>query len=682
MTSTPPELAEPFLRNVLGTFGIDVKYSRAQGNTLIRQEADGTEVPVLDMVGGYGSLIFGHHHPGIVAAAMAHLESRTPILSQFSQQPVASEVAARLNAIARRELEPDQTYSCTFANSGAEAIEVAVKHAELDRVLRLRGLLGELEQSTEAVTAAGAAGTPVAGGEELDSLLARAADANAQTLGRPPLFLALQGGFHGKLMGSVQLTHNPDFRTPFQGLAAQCRFVPVGDAQALRETVNAERAVLLEPVIADGVISLREREFPVFTAFLLEPIQGEGGVRVLTKEFARVIQDVCGEIDCSIVVDEIQTGVGRTGAFFASSHIDLHGDFYALAKSLSGGITKTAVVLVRESRYRREFELLHSSTFAKDSFSSAVALKVLDMLEADDGRAYRLASERGERLLGMLRRVQSDFPDVVADVRGTGLFTGLEFADQSAAASAVIRDRFLAGTFGYALAGYLLHRHGIRVLPTASATSTLRFQPSVYVTDAEIDRLEAALRTLAGILRAQDAVHLVQFLTGTPQAVADDEARDFGVPAAPAAEVDPSTTVAYVGHLADVAALRGIDPSLAVLEDEALEGLVARWAPAPAMTPLAPAACVSPEGEEVQVVIYPLLLSAGSVRGMAAAGALDALREHLRTIAGAGHQRVVVDPLLAEVLDGVPAGAGGADPLAWLHQAAALDQKFTWPPRH
>lgn len=679
MTTTPAELAEPFLRNVLGTFGIDVKYSRAKGNTLFRSTEDGAEVPVLDMVGGYGSLIFGHHHPDIVAAAKAHLESETPILAQFSQHPAASAVAAKLDEIARRELEPDQTYSCTFANSGAEAIEVAAKHAELDRVLRLRDLMTEVEHSTRAAVAAHAAGAAIAGDEPLDDLLARVTAVNSQSVSRQPLFLALQGGFHGKLMGSVQLTHNPDFRTPFQNLAAQCRFVPIGDEAALRAVVEAERTVVLEPVVRDGVVSVREREFPAFTAFLVEPIQGEGGVRVLTREFARVIQDVCAELNCSLIVDEIQTGVGRTGTFFASAHIDLHGDFYALAKSLSGGLTKTAVVLVRESRYHPQFELVHSSTFAKDSLSSAVALRVLEMLEADDGRAYRMASERGERLLGALRRVQSEFPDVLKEVRGAGLFTGLEFAEQSTAASPVIRDRFLAGTFGYALSGYLLHRHGIRALPTASATSTLRFQPSVYVTDDEIDRLETALRSLARILRAQDAVHLVQFLTGAPAVVADDEVRDFRAPVTPSRETDRSDTVAYVSHLADTAALRGIDPSLAVLDDKALEGLVTRWAPAPAMAPLTPVACTSPEGEEVNVVLYPLLLSGETLRGMAAAGALGTLQEHLRTVVAAGHRRVVVDPVLAELMSEDLPGAGEAEGWEWLHHIAYLDGRFVWP---
>ncbi|NEE51064.1 aminotransferase class III-fold pyridoxal phosphate-dependent enzyme, partial [Streptomyces sp. SID8455] len=127
-----------------------------------------------------------------------------------------------------------------------------------------------------------------------------------------------------------------------------------------------------------------EREFPVFCAFVVEPIQGEGGIRVLSEEFAREIQEFSAAIGCPVVVDEIQSGMGRTGTLLASSALGLRGDYYTLAKTLGGGIAKTSVMLVRQAYYRKEFEIVHSSTFAKDSFSCHIALKVLELLEADD----------------------------------------------------------------------------------------------------------------------------------------------------------------------------------------------------------------------------------------------------------------------------------------------------------
>ncbi|MEU6670381.1 aminotransferase class III-fold pyridoxal phosphate-dependent enzyme [Streptomyces sp. NPDC046727] len=164
---------------------------------------------------------------------------------------------------------------------------------------------------------------------------------------------------------------------------------------------------------------------------MLEPIQGEAGIRVLDREAVRRVQEECARADCPIVVDEVQSGMGRSGAFFAASHPGLQGDYFTLAKSLGGGVAKAAMTLVRTSRYRKEFELVHSSTYAKDSFSTLIAGRTVALLEADGGRAYRLAEERGNRLLAMLEGLRKEYGTVVKDVRGRGLMAGLEFHDQS-----------------------------------------------------------------------------------------------------------------------------------------------------------------------------------------------------------------------------------------------------------
>ncbi|WP_282697078.1 aminotransferase class III-fold pyridoxal phosphate-dependent enzyme [Streptomyces sp. CC208A] len=522
--STELELAEPHLREVLSTVGLDVEYVRSEGNTLYRLDADGREIAVLDYAGGYGSLMFGHNHPALTARAKQLLDEGTPTHAQFSRHPYANRVATELNRIVHRELGDDEPYFAIFANSGAEAIEAAVKHAELDRGARAAALVDEIETHAAAVRETAASGTAViAGGalarlglddsadgaHDVERLLAGIARHNAEQRSRPPLFLTLEGSFHGKLVGSVQLTHNAGYRTPFSSLAAQARFVPLDRPEELRKTVENERGTLLDPVIADGVVDVVEREYPVFCAFLVEPIQGEGGINVLSEAFAREIQEVCAAIDCPVVIDEIQCGMGRTGTFLASSAIGLKGDYYALAKSLGGGIAKSAVMLVREARYRREFELVHSSTFAKDSFSCHIALQVLGMLEAEDGRAYRIAAERGRALAGALTSVLGAFPTVLREVRGKGLMLGLDFADQADSPSPVLRELSAAGFLGYAIAGYLLREHRIRTFPTASAVNTLRFEPSLLLTDEEIGRLETALRDVCAVLREQDGNRLL-----------------------------------------------------------------------------------------------------------------------------------------------------------------------------
>lgn len=511
------EFAEAYLGGWLSSVGLDVEYIRAERNTLYRRGVGDQEIAVLDFAGGYGSLMLGHNHPEIVAYARELLAAQIPVHAQFSRNPSANEVAAALNAIIHRELRNDEPFLAIFANSGAEAVEAAIKHAEFDRVIRVTELLDEVEANASAAAAAMLGGAtlaadayamagldaPAAGVDGFETVLIEVRRRAAALSARPPLFLALEGSFHGKLVGSVQLTHNPAYRLPFSALAAEARFVPLDRPAVLKTIIEDERASLLNFVVDDAVVRLVERDFPVFGGFLIEPIQGEGGINMITADLAREIQQTCVAVGCPVIVDEIQSGMGRSGSFLASSRIGLHGDYYTLAKSLGGGVAKVSVLLVRQSRYRPDFEIVHSSTFAKDAFSCRVALKVLELLEADGGRAYQLVDDLGGKLIAMLETIRADFPEVIRDVRGTGLMLGLEFHDQSTAASAAIRDN--AAVLGYVLAGYLLQAHDIRTFPTASAVNTLRFEPSIYLTDAEIGRLDVALRGACTVLRGQDA---------------------------------------------------------------------------------------------------------------------------------------------------------------------------------
>lgn len=524
--ATEPQLTEPYLATVLSSSGLGVEYVRAEGNTVFHLDAVGNEIPVTDYCGGYASLILGHNNAEITAHAKAVLDSGVPVYAQFSRHPVANRLAAKLNEIVARETGTTGPYFAQFASTGAEAIETGVKHAEFDRVLKVAALMGEIEAHVEqAREAAGKGSLTVAdsahrraaveaSAESPQDAFEQLADAvarhNGEVAGRPPVLLALEGSFHGKLMGSVQLTHNSGFRSAFGGLGAQALFVPHDQPDVLTKTVDGirEQARVLDIVVTDGVADVVERDFPAFCAFLVEPIQGEGGIRELDRNAAAHIQRVTADADCPLLIDEIQTGLGRTGAFLASSHVGLRGDYYVLSKSLGGGIAKSSVVLVHQSRYRGEFELIHSSTFAKDGFSTAIALKVLELLEADDGAAYRQVVERGEMLRAALDRVRADYPEVVKDTRGKGLLQGLEFHDQSKSASPTISSSAQGGILGYVAAGYLLGAHRIRVLPTASAPDTLRFAPSLHLTDEEIGGLETALRDWCGLLRDEDEQRL------------------------------------------------------------------------------------------------------------------------------------------------------------------------------
>ncbi|MFD0395971.1 aminotransferase class III-fold pyridoxal phosphate-dependent enzyme [Streptomyces nogalater] len=199
-------LAEPHLAEVLTTVSLDVEYVRAAGNHLFRLDDNGREVPVLDFVGGFGSVLLGHNDPEIVTYARKLLDNQLPIHAQFSRASHANRLAAALNEILQREHGDDERYFAIFANSGAEAIEAAIKHAELGRTLRVAALTGEIEANVEAARAlvragqavvadsafdrAGVRERPQGPGARFDALVAGIERHNARRLSAPPLFLA------------------------------------------------------------------------------------------------------------------------------------------------------------------------------------------------------------------------------------------------------------------------------------------------------------------------------------------------------------------------------------------------------------------------------------------------------------------------------------------------------------
>ena len=650
----PTRFSDSCLTELLGAFGTDVEYVRAKGDTLFHRAGDGTEVAVLDLLSGVGSLILGHNHPDLVAEAKKFLDADSPVHTQVSVHNGADEVGRLLNEIIQREFPGAENYLISLANSGAEAVEGAVKHAEFDRLHKAMRLIEEIEWNAGNALAAvrsgavalpgGLSGRPApATVEEFESALTELLAGNREKLGKPPVFFALERSFHGKLVGSVQLTHGPSYRAPFAALGLATRFVPPEQPEVLRRIAGEERVTVHDVVVRDGRIDIVERDFPVFAALIVEPVQSEGGIHVLTEEFAAAVREICDDIGCPVIVDEIQSGMGRTGAFFAGSLNGFRGDYFTLSKSLGGGLAKVSATLVRESLYRKEFEFVHSSTFGRDGFSTAIALKTLRLLEADGGKAYVRAAERGERLLEMLRGLAGAYPDVIADVRGRGLLIGLEFTGPYTATSAVIRQHALSGTFGQVVAGYLLRVHGIRMLPTGSAPNVLRIEPSIYLGDDDIAHLESALTDLCTVLRNQDALHLVHPVI-SPETRTTVAVRDFSTaPAHQAAQPDdqpPARKVAVISYLPTPGTLRELDPSLGELDDDQLELYGRRIEPLKAMPPLPPTRIDSPLGTSVELTVYPLTVTAQRMAERIRLGQHDEIRQdveaYLRIIKSLG----------------------------------------------
>ena len=267
-----------------------------------------------------------------------------------------------------------------------------------------------------------------------------------------PRVLALQGAFHGRTMGSLALTHKAAYREPFEPLPAGVEFLPAGDVGALEAALG-----------------------PDVAALVVEPIQGEAGVRELPEGYLRAAREATARSGALLVVDEVQTGMGRTGAWMAH-HLLAPGvtpDVVTLAKGLGGGFPVGAVVA-----HGQAARLLgpgqHGTTFGGNPVACAAALAVIDTLEHDDllARAARL----GRAWAGQLAALEG-----VAEVRGRGLLLGVGLEERVGPASEVAEE--LAGR------GFIVN---------APRPDTLRLAPPLILPEADAQAFTAVLGRVLG----------------------------------------------------------------------------------------------------------------------------------------------------------------------------------------
>ena len=578
------QFVKPRLAESLAVMGLDVTYHRAQGNYVYAHDEAGNELEILDMVGGNGSLLFGHNHPRVVADLRDALAGGMIVHGQLSIRREAGLLAETLSSIARRDAGIDEGFVVHFANSGAEAIECALKHAEVTRMAKLMTVWDEVHTGLEAVQRAARAGEvaigrgelesaaialKVGGVRSLDELIERVEAHNRAHLTRRPVFIALEHAFHGRLVASVQLTYAA--APPYKNLGMNVRFLPLNDLDALGAlgaALSREETLELGGLkVESGALRAVSHRLSAVAGVLIEPIQGEAGVLEVSPAFGAAVRRFCDEQGCPLIVDEIQSGMGRTGRFFAASGIGLVGDYYTLAKSLGAGIAKISAVMFRASRYQHDFALHHSSTFSEDDFSCRAARTALAILEQDDGATYRQIDAAGNRLRAVFDRLHKTFPDIIKEVRGRGLFLALDFIPPLESGSPLLRILTQFKLFGYLMAGYLLKRHRIRIAPTGSATNLLRFHPSILLDDAAIESVEVAVRQLCDILRHDDVFHLIFPLTGSARPNPRTEIKDFRSAKAAAAKPDPAALAGLLGGGMTMDGFRKAEPALAELTD-------------------------------------------------------------------------------------------------------------------
>lgn len=229
--------------------------------------------------------------------------------------------------------------------------------------------------------------------------------------------VAFNGSFHGRLFASLAATDRPDYRRPFEPLLAGVQIIPLGDIDAAERAITAERTA----------------------AVIIEPVQGEGGVRPVPDEFLVLLRKLCTETKAALIFDEVQCGLGRTGTLFAAEQAGVVPDMYTLAKPLGGGLPMGAI-LVNDQVAAALAPGDHATTFGGGPFVATVALDVLRAIAEPEFLADVRAKGAwfGERLRHLAPGTRR-----VSDVRGRGLMWGIELNEVAAPIVAAARERHL-----------------------------------------------------------------------------------------------------------------------------------------------------------------------------------------------------------------------------------------------
>ena len=318
---------------------------------------------------------------------------------------------------------------------------------------------------------------------------------------------------------------------------------------------------------------------------IFEPIQGEGGVREITAEFAQRAAALCSARGAPLIADEIQTGMGRTGTFLACEALGVTPDYVLLSKALGGGLAKISATLIRRERHVDKFDVLHTSTYAEDDYSSGVSLKALELL---DEAALAECRRKGDRFLTGLRKLMAAYPDVIVDVRGRGLMVGVEFRRLLDDSSFLLRLLSNQDDLLFVVVGYLFNVHHIRVAPTLSDPQTLRLEPSMFISDQDIDRCLAALDDVCAKLRAHDAIGLTRYFIDGQERADHDRTRvtsdtKFFIHDEPPywqRELDPPPLkVAWLFHMIDADDLVSLEADAARLSFDEREQYLRHFAP-------------------------------------------------------------------------------------------------------
>nr|WP_137676892.1 aspartate aminotransferase family protein [Parerythrobacter lutipelagi] len=351
-------------------------------------DEDGTRY--LDFASGIAVNLLGHSHQGLIGAIQKQAETLMHVSNLYGS-PQGEELAQKL---------VDNTFADTvfFTNSGAEAVETAIKTAR--------------------------AYHQHAGNEERYELI------------------TFKNAFHGRTMATISASNQDKMHKGFMPLLAGFKYVDFDDLEAAKAAIGPHTA-----------------------GFLVEPIQGEGGIRPASDAFMQGLRQLADEHDLMLVLDEVQCGVARTGLLYAHEHYGIEPDILATAKGIGGGFPLGACLATEKAARGMVFGT-HGSTYGGNPLAMAAGSAVMDAVANDEFLVE--VTDKGERIRSRLEQFIGNYPDLFELVRGKGLMLGIKMKVESRPFFVHLRDNH-------------------QLLTVAAGDNTLRVLPPLVIGDAEIE---------------------------------------------------------------------------------------------------------------------------------------------------------------------------------------------------
>ena len=297
--------------------------------------------------------------------------------------------------------------------------------------------------------------------------------------------LCARNSFHGLTTGALSLMTDAFWREGFEPLLQNTMAVPFGELAALERELSTKR----------------------FAAFIVEPLQSEAGINLAPVGYLQAAQDLCRRTGTLFVLDEVQTGMFRTGPFLAGHYAGVEPDMVVLAKALSGGLVPVSATLMTDDVYDSVYSslrraIVHTSTFSENSLSMRAGLATLDVLEKQS--LGERASALGEMLRTRLREELSEFA-MVKDVRGLGMLSGIEFMSPAKLSLKIPFESFRAihpAMFGQIVVMRLFRDKGILTQICGNNFMVLKIAPPLVVTEDELDEFVAAIRDVVELMHS------------------------------------------------------------------------------------------------------------------------------------------------------------------------------------